>query len=1715
MKTFKAYLFLSCFLLAGTAIQAQALSEKYSGTMLPTVSGWQELRFDAGLLWEQDAKNLSANPASLSAVATTALHLQVSEHDKYSQLGWYKANTGFSSSIGFTVEFKAKVINASPGSFSVYGFDTEGKGFRLELSNSLLTEHSDITNIALSLSTADATDEFHTYRIAVAPTGKTFIWRDGVKIGEMPVQIVKRDNLIKDGGFESGATSETLGYKNDGLPGTTTISSDPGHVYSGNNGLFMDKGRHVYQPVPLKPGAEYNFSFWGKTISYPEEAWRDMNAWLHPANYQFMYGIMQNKYLDWLKYSAVQHAGGDVQRFTFESPASADFNNNQSAYDEFLLTEYIRPSRIPANAVNVIPNGDFENTTDPINNIAYKTGYSNEEPDWHPTWGARVRLQGGRQPVNNEAGIFFSRSGQYSLRYYTCGGVPEIAYGEDYSQYMTGNENRGANSPLNFTQELEPNKTYTFSFWYHTATWPDRMYLAVANGNQELWKELIVRNNFYTPYWVNQICTFTTTNENHTLKLYSIRDGHCVVYFDDLFLFEGEPLPEYDNTYLFFGKPMNTETVDVQIQEISYDNTGAYDPEGNVIASSWAMKQAPLMTEWSELINPNNVLPEYPRPQLERTHWVNLNGIWDFRKGHKSNLGIYPANESYRQQILVPYPVESAISGIMDTDYANNDKMYTYKRTFTVDPANSGKRIILNFGAVDWEAHVFVNGTKAGEHKGGYDPFSFDITDALKASGEQELVVQIYDPTKGGQPRGKQDRLPGGIWYTPSSGIWQTVWYEALDPTHITGLSLTPDVDNNSIKMKVNSSNTSGVTAEIVILDGVNPIKTETIEVGQEKSLVISSPKLWSPDSPFLYNVQIALKKNGVVVDEVKSYFGMRKIEVKKLRNKPYIFLNNQPIFHYGTLDQGFWPDGLHTAPTDAALLFDIEKTKALGMNMIRKHIKVEPARWYYHCDVLGMMVWQDMPTAAGLEYPRLGDDNWVKRVFLEESERIVSSLKNYPSIVVWVPYNEAWAQFDENADHTRNGVDLIRKLDNTRLINPVSGWTNFELGDIIDRHNYSEPALHDNPYNQRANVCGETGGYGWAIEGHMWSTANNPYTSINSAAALTEKFQLFNEMAYALTPHGINAIVYTQITDVEEEVNGFYTYDRKVYKLAGAPEAELKRGIQQMKTQTMLSFDIIPTKPTGYAMWKYTDGSSGYTIPSGWNTTMDYDDSKWKEGMSGFGTGEHARTQWTNQTIYLRKKFNPGSLTAEQIDNLKFRIFHDENFQVYINGVLAASGTGYLTNYKIFNISAAAKATLLPNQDNLIAVKCIQTFGGQLIDVGLSVISDVALDQELPVAPEPAFIEIRTVEEFDAIRNDMSGFYKLMNDIDLSSKTNFTPIGNFTNPFRGCIDGNGHVIKGLKINRNELLQGLFGYADGAYFTDMEINKPSVQGLLHVGALLGYGNGVTMKRIAVIEPSITSQDYSGGIIGSTYGDKSTLIQDCYVANGSVTADNMAGGVLAIANNTQIENTYFTGNIETSRNNFEDNGGGGIISFSYNPHNKLIGVASLAESITGGIVAEFAAIGWKPIETIQCHTYPNMKLSNNIGYGGLERATNEQLKLLTEFKQQATYLNMGWNFDNVWAIDEDKAYPVLQYTLNRVSAFKPVQTNMYNPLTIHHSGDNLILTAASPASVWIYNISGTLTDRLEVETSKNIQLPHGAYIVKSISNGEVKVEKILH
>jgi beta-galactosidase/beta-glucuronidase len=554
--------------------------------------------------------------------------------------------------------------------------------------------------------------------------------------------------------------------------------------------------------------------------------------------------------------------------------------------------------------------------------------------------------------------------------------------------------------------------------------------------------------------------------------------------------------------------------------------------------------KSPIETRWAKQVSRKNPLPEYPRPQLVRADWMNLNGPWEYAISPATS----PEPQQWSGQILVPFPIESALSGVMKP-VPEGERLW-YRRTF-MPPGNwRGRRIRLHFGAVDWHAQVWVNGTPLGEHNGGYDDFTFDITDALRTAGPQIVVVAVDDPTDAGtQPRGKQVRKPGSIWYTPTTGIWQTVWLEPVQTDAIESLRMVPDLTTGTLQIDAKTTSERG-ELRVEALDGSRVVARATGTASAPLRMTIPQPKLWSPDSPHLYDLKLSLVVAGKETDRATSYFGMRSTTLgKDAGGRTRMLLNGQPLFQFGPLDQGFWPDGLYTAPTDEALRYDIEQTKALGFNLARKHVKVEPERWYYWCDKLGLLVWQDMPSGDKSINARAAAD--LERTeesasqFRRELTRLIESRANHPSIVMWVPFNEGWGQFDTPAI-----VDLVRRLDPSRLVDSTSGWTDRGVGDVHDVHSYpgpAAPALEE----ARAAVLGEFGGLGLPVSGHTWQAEKNwGYRTFKTREELTDAYLALIEKLGPLVSAGLSAAIYTQTTDVEIEVNGLMTYDRALIKM-------------------------------------------------------------------------------------------------------------------------------------------------------------------------------------------------------------------------------------------------------------------------------------------------------------------------------------------------------------------------------------------------------------------------------------------------------------------------------------------------------------------------------------------------------------------------------------
>ena len=576
-----------------------------------------------------------------------------------------------------------------------------------------------------------------------------------------------------------------------------------------------------------------------------------------------------------------------------------------------------------------------------------------------------------------------------------------------------------------------------------------------------------------------------------------------------------------------------------------------------LLSAEWKAVPSTLTTPWTAEVQPGNALPEYPRPQMVRKQWINLNGLWDYAIGPKEQ----GRPQQFKGQILVPFAVESSLSGVKQA--LTPEQRLWYRRTFTSPPLKN-KHLLLHFGAVDWRTEVFVNGKKVGEHEGGYDPFTFDITAALKEnSPQQELLVSVWDPTDTAlHPRGKQSLQPKSIWYTAVSGIWQTVWLEPVPSAYISNISLIPDLDSKQLRLSVTASEQGAFTATAK-LNGKN-VGRISGRAGEQAVLPLQRISPWSPDSPVLYDLEIKLKSG----DSVQSYFGLRKIEIAKdSAGFNRLVLNGKSVFQIGPLDQGWWPDGLYTPPTDRAIQFDIETLKKLGFNMLRKHVKVESARYYYWCDKLGLMIWQDMPSAMTADRAtgvRKGSSTDVSfpaedaADFQRELKALMENLKNTPSIIAWVPFNEGWGEHDTNEI-----LKMVKLLDPSRLVDGPSGWEDRGYGNMKDMHNYPGPDMFP-AMPERASVLGEFGGLGYPVEGHLWWTdkRNWGYRTYQTQAELEAAYEAVIQKLAPLVKSGLSAAVYTQTTDVEGEVNGLMTYDRKLLKFNAEKLAKLHRAL-------------------------------------------------------------------------------------------------------------------------------------------------------------------------------------------------------------------------------------------------------------------------------------------------------------------------------------------------------------------------------------------------------------------------------------------------------------------------------------------------------------------------------------------------------------------------
>ncbi len=608
--------------------------------------------------------------------------------------------------------------------------------------------------------------------------------------------------------------------------------------------------------------------------------------------------------------------------------------------------------------------------------------------------------------------------------------------------------------------------------------------------------------------------------------------------------------------------------------------------------SGWVPADVSLATRWAQDVDASRPHPEYPRPMMRRGQWLSLNGLWDFAVVSGDSTP-----EVYDGEILVPFPIEAALSGVGDTVGATR-KLW-YRRQFVIPNEWSDKRILLHFEAVDWEAQIWVNDQRVGHHRGGYDPFTFEITSYLILRGPQQLTVAVWDPTDAGvQPRGKQVRNPGGIFYTSVTGIWQTVWLEPVPQTAITDLIVVSDPVAGGVSVTVTGDAVWGDDrVQLEVLTGTRVIASASGAPDSVVGVRMPEARLWSPDDPFLYDLRIRLLRAGAVVDEVESYVGIRSISVgEDADGITRLLLNGGFVFQSGPLDQGYWPEGLYTAPTEEAMVYDLHMIQAMGFNMLRKHVKVEPRTFYNWCDRLGILVWQDMPNAdiplqfRGSDVPT---DSAATAQFEIELRRLVETHRNHPSIIMWVPFNEGWGQYE-----TERIVELVRSADPTRLVNQASGWTDRGFGDVIDRHSYPAPGPPQ-PDDGRAAVLGEYGGLGFNVTDHMWTSEGWGYDLFPDRESLTREFESFFATIHeAVDQGGLSAAVYTQTTDIETENNGLLTYDRAVAKIdpdavALANQAYLPPGVADRVPIFVDRAAVVLRAPDPAATIRYTiDGT-------------------------------------------------------------------------------------------------------------------------------------------------------------------------------------------------------------------------------------------------------------------------------------------------------------------------------------------------------------------------------------------------------------------------------------------------------------------------------------------------------------------------------------------
>lgn len=747
----------------------------------------------------------------------------------------------------------------------------------------------------------------------------------------------------------------------------------------------------------------------------------------------------------------------------------------------------------------------------------------------------------------------------------------------------------------------------------------------------------------------------------------------------------------------------------------------------------WKPAPGPLKTRWSADVRPDNPWNVYPRPQFKRDAWRSLNGLWEYEIRPAAGTDSAATAKPIAGKILVPYPIESQLSGV-GRELDPSERLI-YRRNFDITPPTDGSRVLLHFGAVDWACAVSVNDTDIGTHEGAFDPFTFDITRALKAGANRVQVIVTDASDAAAQPRGKQVRKPEGIFYTRVSGIWQTVWLETVPAQSIAGLNVVTNRKDGTIAIQPSFASTdlAGATVRYVVADGtgaeVGTASASAASSGTASQITVKDAKPWSPETPALYTMTATLTgAGGATLDTVKTYCAFRDVSIASgPSGQPTIMLNGAPYFMIGLLDQGWWPDGLYTAPTYDALIYDLQVTRQCGFNTVRKHVKVEPAVWYAACDHLGLIVWQDMPSGDKSIGPQDSDIVRTRAsatTYEQELRAMINWLRVFPSIVLWVPFNEGWGQFD-----SRRITSLVRQLDPTRLVTTASGWTDRQTGDILDMHDYAPRLAGHMPAatHNRAWVIGECGGFGLPEPGHLWKSSGWGYTTYKDRDALTAAYEQLAADLLDLRTDGLSAAIYTQTTDVETEVNGVMTYDRDVIKFNSARVQAANRALVAPGGAKSSVQVVVPNardavrKVEGAPEWRMTT-----TEPKPEWIGRHFDPVGWTLARGGFGTkgtpGTNGLigTEWKSPGIWLRRTIE---LSAKDPVPTHITIHHDEGAEVWIDAKQVCTLTGYTTGYIRVPIPEEIRALLTPGNHTL-AVHCAQTSGGQFIDVGLCAVT-------------------------------------------------------------------------------------------------------------------------------------------------------------------------------------------------------------------------------------------------------------------------------------------------------------------------------------------------------------------------------------------------------